>query len=304
MTWTFYDNFKRLQLSANAVNFGAAGDTLKMMLCSSAYAQNQTTDAFVSDVSRAVTEVRGGGYPAGGIALASKTATVSAHALTVDCGDVLVPQDAAGFTNARIAVLYKSTGVEATSPLIAFYVLAEDKNNVAADLPMKTPTGIFTVPAAPSAWPGGLHLYDSFLARQFGGVGAPIDLLVDPLKGMLATTAYVPDLTTHTVLADVSPEVSGNPYTAGGLTLTGRTLGVTAHVARFAADDLSWAPDAVNGFANAGCLVLYKSTGVAATSPLIGCFNLRESIPAPNPIGNTVGSYPFSVRCSQGLLAL
>jgi len=48
--WTLFDTVRRLQLTANAINFGATGDLLKVMLCTAAYAPIPTTDQFKIDV--------------------------------------------------------------------------------------------------------------------------------------------------------------------------------------------------------------------------------------------------------------
>ena len=146
MAWVPYDNAKLVQYnaSANAVDFSTSGSTLKISLHTSAYnaAAGRATHDFFDDVTN---EVTGTNYTAGGATLASKTLGVTSNTLTFDCADITWSQSAGGFTTARIAVLYKSTGTPGTSTLVAYYDLGSDKGNVAGDLVLGTPNGIFTV---------------------------------------------------------------------------------------------------------------------------------------------------------------
>ena len=297
--WTLFDTVRRLQLTANAINFGATGDLLKVMLCTAAYAPIPTTDQFKIDVRPAVNEVTGGNYTAGGVTLASKTATVTAHTFTFDCADLIWLQHAAGFTTARIAVCYKDTGVDATSPLIAYADLGSTQNNVVANLPLGTPAGIFSVPAAPGGW-SSWQLYDAFLLRQF--TGTPVDFPNETtLKLALLTSAYTVDLTAHAFFSDVqAAEVSGVNYVAGGVVLAQLGVTVSGHVARFGvsprgdATNPRWAVDP-GGFTNAINAVLYKSTGVAATSPLIAYCSLN-SVAVGNVTGGDMGlNFPAGI---------
>ena len=51
-----------------------------------------------------------------------------------------------------------------------------------------------------------------------------IDLDTDTIKVLLVTSAYTPDQDTHTKHSDVTNEVSGTGYTAGGATLANKSL--------------------------------------------------------------------------------
>jgi hypothetical protein len=142
MGWVIYDNAKLLQMTGSAFNFDTSGDTLKVMLCTSAYSPNQTTHTTKADVTN---EVSGSNYTARGAALASKTATIASHVFKFDCADITWLQHATGFSNARIAVCYKDSGADNTSPLVAYYDLVSDRGNVAGDLVLGTPSGIWTI---------------------------------------------------------------------------------------------------------------------------------------------------------------
>ena len=55
-----------------------------------------------------------------------------------------------------------------------------------------------------------------------------VDFLNDTIKGMLTTVTYVPDQDAHDYKSDVTNEVSGTGYTAGGATLANKTVTYTA----------------------------------------------------------------------------
>lgn len=91
-----------------------------------------------------------------------------------------------------------------------------------------------------------------------------INLSSDTLKVMLVTNAYTPNVDTHTKRSDITNEVSGTGYTAGGATLANKTVTVdnAANQGVFDADDLVWP----NASITARGAVLYKSRGGAANA--------------------------------------
>jgi hypothetical protein len=94
-----------------------------------------------------------------------------------------------------------------------------------------------------------------------------INPLSDTLKVALVTASYTADKDNHDFFNDVSGEVSGTGYTAGGKTLA--SLAVTQDNANdravLTAATAVWA---VASFSARGA-VLYKATGNPATSPLL-----------------------------------
>lgn len=98
-----------------------------------------------------------------------------------------------------------------------------------------------------------------------------IDLAADTIKVMLVTSAYVPNIDTHANRDDVTNEVTGTGYTAGGATLINKavTQDNTADTAVFDADNVVWAGSTIT----ARGAILYKSTGTAATDTLIAYFD-------------------------------
>lgn len=104
MANALYAKGKEKMLTA-AINFST--DTIKVALVKNDYAQNLTTDEFYTSISASVV-----GTPQ---TLASKTITSG----VLDAADITFSAVAAGSTCEGV-VIYKDTGVEATSPLIAY----------------------------------------------------------------------------------------------------------------------------------------------------------------------------------------
>ena len=69
-----------------------------------------------------------------------------------------------------------------------------------------------------------------------------IDLVNDSIKVMLCTSSYIPDQDTHEHKVDVTNEITGTGYTAGGVALATKTVTYTGatNVLKFDADDVSW----------------------------------------------------------------
>lgn len=145
MALTLYDNFRLKMMNGNAINFATAGDTIKVAFTTVTYSPTQATDSFWSTPQ--TNEVSGTNYTAGGSALASKTLNLASGTVTFDAADVTFTQNAAGFSNGQIVVLYKDTGTASTSPLIAYDNRGASFGNVAGDLTVQwNASGIITSP--------------------------------------------------------------------------------------------------------------------------------------------------------------
>lgn len=109
-----------------------------------------------------------------------------------------------------------------------------------------------------------MALYNSFKRDIMNG---GIDLDTDTIKVALVTSSYTPNYDTHDNFDDITNEVSGTGYTAGGVTLTGQSVTAdnTDDEGVFDANDVSWASSTIT----ARGAVLYQSTGTASTSKLI-----------------------------------
>jgi hypothetical protein len=107
-------------------------------------------------------------------------------------------------------------------------------------------------------------IYNSFKVKIADG---NIDLNSDTIKVALVTSGYTPDQDAHDFFNDVTNEVSGTGYSAGGETLANATMTQdnTNNRGKFDADDVTWATSTIT----ARGAVIYKSTGTASTSPLI-----------------------------------
>lgn len=109
-------------------------------------------------------------------------------------------------------------------------------------------------------------VYNSFKRDVANG---SIDLDTDTIKIMLVTSAYVPNVDTHTKRSDITSEVVGTGYTAGGIALANKTMTVdnANDRALWDADDPFWTVATIT----ARGAVLYKARGGAATADeLIG----------------------------------
>lgn len=104
------------------------------------------------------------------------------------------------------------------------------------------------------------------------------DFVNDEIKVALVTAAHVPDKDVHEYFADITNEVSGTGYTAGGQALENITLAEDDANDRaiLDADNLIWS---VASF-TARAAVIYKNTGTAATSPLLAYIDFEEDLEA------------------------
>lgn len=138
----FYNAFRTDNLSASpaaGVNFAAAGDTIKIALVSASYtgATTTSTDQFFTTPA-AFEMANGNGYATGGITLTGNSVSTSGTTVKVILGmsgglNPTWSQNALGFSTARYAIVYKSTGSNATSPLIGYIDLGSAQGNVNGD---------------------------------------------------------------------------------------------------------------------------------------------------------------------------
>jgi len=110
-------------------------------------------------------------------------------------------------------------------------------------------------------------IYNNYKVRMLGS-GTMADLDGDTIKIALLTSSYTPDFDAHDFFDDVSANEVGasGTYSAGGATLSVTlTQDNTDNEGVFDATDVSWTSATIT----ARYAVIYKSTGVASTSPLI-----------------------------------
>lgn len=95
-------------------------------------------------------------------------------------------------------------------------------------------------------------------------VKGAIDLDTDTFKMILTTSAYTPNQDTHNFRDDVTNEVVGTGYTAGGATLAGVsvTYDTATNEVRISWTDPTWPSSTIT----ARTAVIYKSRGGAASA--------------------------------------
>lgn len=124
-TPTVYPQFKLNQNNGNAIDLDT--NSLRLIVLTSAHTFNTAHD-FVADVI--ANEVSGAGYTAGGIALAGVTLALDGSVAEFSHNDVVIAQNAGGFTNGRHAVWAQDTGSDATSRIIMSMDNGADFGNV------------------------------------------------------------------------------------------------------------------------------------------------------------------------------
>jgi hypothetical protein len=109
-------------------------------------------------------------------------------------------------------------------------------------------------------------IYNSFL---FDVLTGNIVLASDTFKIMLVTSAYVPDKDAHTKRSDVTNEVVGSGYSAGGqvITLT-RTDSNPLDRTSYELSQEVWDPSTIT----ARGAVIYKSRGGTPTADELVCY--------------------------------
>ena len=107
-------------------------------------------------------------------------------------------------------------------------------------------------------------IYNSFKQKIQDG---SLDLDTQTIKVALVTSGYTPDQDTHEDFADITNEVSGTGYTAGGAALANKsvTKDNTDNEGVFDADDVTWSSSTIT----ARGAIIYYDSGVAGTSWLI-----------------------------------
>lgn len=120
------------------------------------------------------------------------------------------------------------------------------------------------------------HVPDSFLYDVAVG---NIDLNTDTFKCMLTTSAYTYNRATHTKRSDVTNEITGTGYTAGGQAVTSivPTNDTTNHKLSIVITPAVWSGATTLTARN---LVVYKSRGGASSADEIVCvdnFSADES---------------------------
>lgn len=118
-----------------------------------------------------------------------------------------------------------------------------------------------------------------------------IDWDTDTIKVALTTATYTPDQDAHDYFNDVTNEVSGTGYSAGGATLANKTVTYTGATNKFVldADDAAWTTSTIT----ARTAVVYDaSPGSDATRPLI-CYQQSDG-----DVSTTAGTFTVQWNAS------
>lgn len=90
------------------------------------------------------------------------------------------------------------------------------------------------------------------------------DITAGRFKCMLVQSGYTPNFDTDSVFTDVTNEVTGTGYTAGGEALTGVTFAISGGTITWDAGDVTWTGSTIT---NAAAAVIYNTS--EANDPLI-----------------------------------
>lgn len=119
-------------------------------------------------------------------------------------------------------------------------------------------------------------IYNSCLNDMATGA---IDFDTNSFKIELVTSSYTPNKDTHTKRSDVTNEISGTGYTAGGASTT---VTVTNDTANDRIDiefsDVSW----TSATLTAAAAVIYKTTGTAANDNLVAYLDFGGNVTSTN----------------------
>lgn len=134
-------------------------------------------------------------------------------------------------------------------------------------------------------------IYDSYFDDLNKGNIVPN---TDTFKGMLVTSTYSPNKGTHTKRSDITNEVSGTGYTAGGTSVTCTvSLDTTNHRSDVTISGPSWA----NSSITARALVVYKSRGGASSADnLVAYIDFTSDVTSTNATFSVTISSPLRIQ--------
>jgi hypothetical protein len=130
--------------------------------------------------------------------------------------------------------------------------------------------------------------FGNALSGQFSATAARrVDWVTDTIKTSLHTSTYVPAQDTDDFFNDATNEITGTGYTAGGVTLAGKSVTYDSgtNEARLDANDAQW----TSASFTARIAVTYSDTaGASTTDPVMGYVNFGGD--------ETVSSGTFTIQ--------
>lgn len=134
-------------------------------------------------------------------------------------------------------------------------------------------------------------------ALAYGNGAGRYSWLDDTIKVAHMAATYTPDQDAHVFWSDISAnEASGTGYTAGGQALSGKTISYNSATNdnRLRASASQWTSASFTSRYS----VVYKDTGTAATSPLIGYVDWG------GPETVTSGTFTITWDATNGVIKL
>lgn len=146
-----------------------------------------------------------------------------------------------------------------------------------------------------------LNIYNNFLNTV---TQKQVNLKTDDLRVMLVTSAYRPDKTNHAYKSNVTNEISGAGYTAGGQKLQNVTYTVSGQVGTLQATNPKWTGLTLKNLRYA---VLYDNTpydsgatDANTVKPLIAYIDFGDALTIINAeleiVWNVEGIIKFTIR--------
>lgn len=139
---------------------------------------------------------------------------------------------------------------------------------------------------------GTLTLFNQFLLKQHNGNA--IDLDTADIRVSIHTNAYAPSQT-NAFFSDVTNEVTGTNYTAGGTAITGVTLALDGNVVEWIFSDIVWAQSGA-GFSTGRIYVIREYNANPALSKLIGYMTEAADF------GNVAGPLTLDITAGVGAI--
>lgn len=137
-----------------------------------------------------------------------------------------------------------------------------------------------------------LMYYTTLLAQWNGSANIhDLDEAADDMQLSAHTNTYSINQDTHDFFDDVTNEVTGTNYTAGGANVDSQTLTRSTNTVTFDGADVVWTQSGA-GFSNARKFVLYRNSGAAATSRLFSV------VTADADVGNVTGDLTVAWNAS------
>lgn len=128
-----------------------------------------------------------------------------------------------------------------------------------------------------------LMYYTTLLAQWNGSANInDLDEAADDMQVSAHTNTYSINQDTHDFFDDLTNEVTGTNYVAGGADIGSQTLTRSTNTVTFDGADVVWTQSG-SGFANARKFVIYRNSGSAATSRLFSV------VTADADVGNVTG---------------